>query len=54
MIKKLFAAVMIIALMAFTQDACAAPESFYMDGRGTRFDSGRGATGGPLFRHIAP
>ena len=34
-------------------DACAAPESFYMDGRGTWFDSGRGATDGRLIRLFA-
>jgi len=35
-------------------DACAAPESFYMDGRGTWFDSGHGATDGRLIRLFAP
>lgn len=31
-------------------DACVGPKAFYMDGRGKRFDSGRGATDGRLIR----
>lgn len=31
-------------------DVCAAPNSFYLDGRGNWFDSGRGATDGRMIR----